>query len=62
MKSIIQVFALVLVLVSATTWAQPPNSAFTQIQSVPTLDELGMAGLIVAIGVLAGWIVRNRRK
>jgi hypothetical protein len=38
------------------------NAALTQVQSVPALDELGMIGLIAALGIAAGWIVKNRRK
>jgi hypothetical protein len=29
---------------------------------VPTLDEIGLIGLIVAVGVAAGLVVRRRKK
>lgn len=62
MNSIIKTLQLGLASALFMSGAAAANSAFTQAQSVPTLDELGMVGLIVAIGLAAGWIVRNRGK
>jgi hypothetical protein len=38
------------------------NSFNTQAQSVPTLDEWGLIGLIAAIGVVGGLAIRKRKK
>ena len=40
-------------------------SAFAQpvpVFQVPTLDEFGLIGLVVAVGVAAGLVIRRRRK
>lgn len=31
-------------------------------QSVPALDEYGLIGLVAAVGVVAGWILKRRGK
>jgi hypothetical protein len=43
-------------------WAGTSNGAFTQVQSVPTLDEWGLIGLIAAVGVVGGLAIRKRKK
>lgn len=35
------------------------NSVVTLVQSVPTLDEVGLIGLIVAVGIAAGIAIRR---
>ena len=47
---------------SALASAGTANSAFTQVQSVPTLDEWGLIGLIAAVGVVGGMAIRKRKK
>jgi LPXTG-motif cell wall-anchored protein len=54
----------VFVTAAATLFAMP---AFAGVNSaiffqVPTLDEFGLVGLIAAIGIAAGLIVRRRKK
>lgn len=36
------------------------NGAFTQ--TVPTLDEFGLAALVVAVSAAAGWAMKRRQK
>jgi hypothetical protein len=31
-------------------------------QSVPTMDEVGLAALVVAVSGLAGWMLKHRKK
>jgi hypothetical protein len=47
---------------SALASAGTPNGLNTQVQSVPTLDEWGLIGLIAAIGVVGGLAMGKRKK
>lgn len=47
---------------SALASAGTANSIFTQVQSIPTLDEWGLIGLIAGIGVVGGLAIRKRKK
>jgi hypothetical protein len=38
------------------------NAVNTQTQSVPTLDEIGLTGLVTLVGVVAGIVIRRRGK
>jgi hypothetical protein len=38
------------------------NGLFTQPESIPTMDEWGLVGLIAAVGVAAGIAMRRRGK
>lgn len=46
----------------ALSWAGTANGVFTQVQSVPTLDEWGLVGLIAVVGVVAGIAIRRGGK
>lgn len=49
--------------VVACSLAAPARAGFNDgffFQAVPTLDEVGLATLIAAIGAVAGWAVRKR--
>lgn len=44
-----------------------PMAALAQVnmavtQSIPTLDEVGLAGLVAAVGAVGGWILKKRSK
>ena len=38
------------------------NFAFAQTVDVPALNEIGLSALIAGVGIVAGWIIRNRGK
>ena len=46
-------------LCSLSTFAGTNSAVFFQ---VPTLDEMGLIGLVVAVGVAAGLVIRRRKK
>ena len=50
---------LVLVFLSGLAIADE-NMLMTQ--SIPTLDEVGLIGLIALVGVIAGWIIKRNGK
>ncbi|MEP7183063.1 MAG: hypothetical protein ABI886_12840 [Betaproteobacteria bacterium] len=54
-----RILSLGLLLVSTTAFAQSNSVVF--VQSVPALDEIGVAGLIVLVGAIGGWIARRRK-
>jgi hypothetical protein len=54
--------AALIALAPTMAWAISMNSAFSQIQSVPTMDEIGLIGLIVGVGVVAGVLIRRKDK
>lgn len=60
-KALIAARAMALIAFPAFSWAQS-NAAFTQTQAVPTLDEWGLIGLVVAVGVIGGLVMRGRGK
>jgi hypothetical protein len=50
---------------AATLLCSLPASAGTNSAiffQVPTLDEIGLIGLVVAVGVAAGLVIRRRKK
>lgn len=55
-------FLFVAAMAPSLVLAGPMNSVFTQVQSVPTLDEFGLIGLIAGIGIVAGLVMRRRGK
>lgn len=56
MKVLVAVVAL---LCSLPVFAGTNSAIFFQ---VPTLDEVGLIGLVVAVGVAAGLVIRRRKK
>lgn len=47
---------------AATASSAAANALYTQLESVPTLNELGLVGLIAGIGVVAGIAIRRGGK
>jgi hypothetical protein len=51
--------------VAASLLAAPALAQFNQLnflQSVPTLDEIGLGALIALVGGVAGWAIRRSRR
>jgi len=48
-------------LLLASPVACAANSAVFVVASVPSLGDAGLAGLIVLVGAIGGWIARRRK-
>ena len=54
------VAAAVLAAFAVPVWAGKNGASF--FQSIPTLDEVGLAALIALVASAAGWAVRRRNR
>lgn len=57
-----RLLALLPIVVSAPAFAGAATNAANFFTSVPTLDEVGLGGLIAVIAGVAGWSLRRRRR
>ncbi len=54
--------AVAVLFCSQAALAQSVNLAYSQPASIPTMGELGLVGLIAALGIAAGIYMKNRNK